>query len=293
MALKIEKAKREDVFIKIGIQGPSGSGKTYGALRLAKGLVGDLSKVCVIDTENRSSNLYAHLGDFSNIHLEPPFKVNDYVEAIKLAENNGFKCCIIDSTSHAWEFLLAVHSQMTGNSFTNWGKITPHHKKFVNAILQSKMHIISTIRAKEDYVLSEQNGRMVPEKVGLKGIQRDGLGYEFTLVFNVDSNHMATADKDRTSMFIDEPPIMLTEQTGKDIVKWCKEGIDQRTVEKMVDMATTEEELRQIVIQYKNAFPDILKYAQNKRKQINKEIEKASDVELTSEKNEKASETKQ
>jgi len=47
----------------LGIQGPSGSGKTYSSLLLAAGLVGgDYSKVCIIDTEAGSSDLYSHIG---------------------------------------------------------------------------------------------------------------------------------------------------------------------------------------------------------------------------------------
>jgi hypothetical protein len=53
---------------------------------------------------------------------------------------------------------------MTGNSFTNWSKITPRHNAFIQKILQSPVHILATIRSRQDYVLSEKNGKMVPEK---------------------------------------------------------------------------------------------------------------------------------
>jgi hypothetical protein len=82
---------------------------------------------------------------------------------------------------------------MTGNSFTNWNKVTPRHNAFVQKILQSPAHIIATIRSKQDYVLSEKNGKMVPEKVGLKGVTRDGMDYEFTIVLDLDIKHNALA----------------------------------------------------------------------------------------------------
>jgi hypothetical protein len=68
----------------------------------------------------------------------------------------------LDSISHEWEStggIIDVHSNMTENSFTNWGKLTPRHNAFVQSILQSSCHIIATIRSKQDYVLSEKNGK--------------------------------------------------------------------------------------------------------------------------------------
>jgi hypothetical protein len=64
-----------------------------------------------------------------------------------------------------------MHAGMTGNSFTNWGKITPRHNAFLQAILQAPVHIISTLRTKQDYVLSEKNGKMVPEKEWLLSLK--------------------------------------------------------------------------------------------------------------------------
>ena len=63
--MQIQKASRKKAKMRLTIQGPSGSGKTYGALLIAYGLCNDLSKVCVIDTENSSAELYAHLGDYN------------------------------------------------------------------------------------------------------------------------------------------------------------------------------------------------------------------------------------
>ena len=66
---------------------------------------------------------------------------------------------------------------MPGNSYLNWNKLTPRHNLFVQRILQSPAHVIGTIRAKQEYVLSEKNGKQVPEKVGMKGSdkRRNGL----------------------------------------------------------------------------------------------------------------------
>ncbi len=64
--MQLQKSQRSKAKIKMALQGPSGSGKTMSALLLAQGLTnGDFSKVAVIDTENGSANLYAHLGGYS------------------------------------------------------------------------------------------------------------------------------------------------------------------------------------------------------------------------------------
>ncbi len=94
---------------------------------------------------------------------------------------------IVDSISHEWDGaggIIDVHSQMTGNSFTIWSKLTPRHNPFVQTILPSQAHVICTIRSKQDYVLSEKNGKQIPEKRGLKGVTGEGTDYEITAVLN-------------------------------------------------------------------------------------------------------------
>ena len=226
--MQLQVASRKRAKIKLAFQGPSGSGKTYSALLLAFGLCGDWSKIAVIDTENHSAELYAHLGQYNTLNIGAPYSPEKYTEAIRLCETSAIQVIIIDSVSHEWEGsggILDVHSGMAGNSFTNWGKLTPRHNVFVQAILQSPCHIIGTIRSKQDYVLSEKNGKMVPEKVGLKGITRDGMDYEMTIVFDIDIKHNAIANKDRTGLFTGKPEFRITPETGKVILAWCNSGV--------------------------------------------------------------------
>jgi len=225
--MQLQQASRKNAKIKMAIQGPSGSGKTYGALLVAYGLTSNWQKIAVIDTENHSSELYAHLGRFQVLHLDAPFTPERYVEAIKICQKAGMEVVIIDSISHEWEGIggiLETHSNMTGNSYTNWSKLTPRHNSFVQHILQSPLHIIGTIRSRQQYVLSEKNGKQVPEKVGMKGVTREGMDYEFTLVFEVDMKNNAVATKDRTSLFIGKPEVKLTPLVGNIILDWCAQG---------------------------------------------------------------------
>jgi len=249
--MNITKAQRKRAKIRLSIQGPSGSGKTYSSLLLAKGLVNQWEKVCVIDTENHSADLYAHLGAYNVLSLGKPFTPESYMQAIELCERSGIEVIIIDSLSHEWEGeggILDIHASMVGNSFTNWSKVTPRHNALVQKMLQSSCHVIATMRTKQDYVLSDKNGKMVPEKVGLKSVTKDGMDYEFTTVFDLDINHNATCSKDRTGLF-GVAPIKISEATGQTILDWCnnaqtmslEEAIEPTVAELVAAVKTLDE----------------------------------------------------
>jgi len=227
--MKLSNASRRQSKIKMAIQGPSGSGKTYSSLLLAKGLVGNWDKVAIVDSENGSSHLYAHLGSYKVLALEAPYSPEKYMDAIGICIDDGAECILLDSISHSWEYLLAWHSSLGGNSFTNWGKITPRQQAFINCILRANAHMICTMRTKQDYVLQEKNGKQVPEKVGLKAIQRDGVDYDFTLVLDLDIKHNAIPSKDRTGLFMGNSEFaafMPSEAIGDRIKKWTKGADD-------------------------------------------------------------------
>jgi hypothetical protein len=224
----IRKAKRGERYLKIGIGGISGSGKTLGALRMAHGICGDWEKICVIDTENNSADLYAHLGGYSVLALSK-FSPHDYIEAIQTVQENGFEVCIIDSLSHEWfgpggvlELMdnLRKTSKST-SSFVGWAEATPIHQKFINSWLQAKMHIIATLRQKDEFVLEQnEKGKYAPKKIGLKNVQREGLDYEFDLLFSIHQNHTCSVEKDRTSLFDGEMGFQLSEDLGKSLKGW-------------------------------------------------------------------------
>jgi len=276
--MKITTAQRKRAKIRLSIQGPSGSGKTFSSLLIAKGLVGDWSKICVIDTENHSADLYSHLGDYNVLTLGKPFTPEAYIQAIELCETSGIKAIIIDSLSHEWEGeggILDIHSSMVGNSFTNWSKVTPRHNALVQRILQSDCHVIATFRTKQDYVLSVKNGKMVPEKVGLKSVTKDGMDYEFTTVFDLDIHHNATCTKDRTSMF-GQIPIKLTESTGKSILQWCEgteltmEETFEPSIEELVFASKT---IAELIVLWKKVEPttDNIALFNRRKSEIEKE----------------------
>lgn len=251
--MQLQKAERKQAVIKLALQGPSGSGKTYSSLLMANGLVGNWNHIAVIDTENNSSHLYSHLGNFNVLNLSEPFSPERYIEAIETCEKAGMKAIIIDSISQEWEGnggIIETHGNMAGNSFTNWNRVTPRHNAFVQKMLQSPCHIVATVRSKQDYVLTDKNGKMVPEKVGLKGVTRDGMDYEFTVVLDLDIKHQATGSKDRTGLFSNPMPFLISESTGNKIKIWCLGEDLIKNVEVQINEAQTVQELRNILLKY-------------------------------------------
>lgn len=102
------------------------------------------------------------------------------------------------------------------------------------------------MRVKQDYVLSEKNGKMVPEKVGLKAIQRDEISYEFTIVFDIDNKHYAVSSKDRTLLFEGKPQFVITAHTGKKILDWCSSTITKEELKQKVVECNTLQELQKL-----------------------------------------------
>lgn len=228
--MQLQKATRKQVKLKLGLSAVAGGGKTKGALLLAKGLCGDWNKIAVIDTENNSASLYSDMGPFNTLELNADYTPEKYIQAIKTCEDAGMEVIIIDSITHEWDGkggIIDISNSMTGNSFTNWAKITPRHQAFIDAILQSKCHVITTVRRKQDYEMNkDSNGKTTVTKAGLKEVTREGFEYELTLNFNLDERHNCTASKDRTGLFMDKPAFIITEQTGELIKQWCEQGID-------------------------------------------------------------------
>ena len=221
------KAKKEKIWTKVLLGGSSGSGKTYSALRLATGLAKKCgSGIAAIDTEAGRIRYYANEFDFSDMQLTEPFTPEKYIEAINEAVSSGFKVLIIDSISHEWNYCVDIHDKMPGNSWTNWSKVTPRHDAFMEKILQAPIHIIATVRGKDEYVLEEKNGKQTPKKVGLGFKQRDGVEYNYTATFNIaQDTHIAEATKDNTHIFEGRYEV-LTEKDGEALYDWANTGED-------------------------------------------------------------------
>ena len=228
--MAFQRATRKKAKLRLALFGPSGSGKTYSALLIAQGLGG---KVALIDTEQGSGELYANLCEYDVAPISAPFGPQKYIDLIHEAERSGYNVIIIDSISHAWAGdggLLDIHDKATKssnskNSYNAWREVTPLHNKLVDAMLQSKAHIIVTARSKVAYEQQENDrGKKVPVKIGLAPIFREGLDYEMTVCFELAiDGHIATTTKDRTSIF-DGKYFTPSLATGQELVGWLEGG---------------------------------------------------------------------
>ncbi len=230
MGLAFKKAERKQAKLRLALTGPSGAGKTYSALLMAAGLG---KRIAVIDTENHSASLYAGLPgipEFDVIDIEPPYTIDKYLEAITAAVDAKYDVLVIDSISHAWAGeggLLEKKGALDvrgGNSYTNWAPVTKEHEKFKAALLHSSIHLMVTMRSKQDYILEvNDKGKSSPRKVGLAPIQRDGMEYEFDMVLDVAMDHNASVSKTRIRDF-DGKLFTPTKKTGEALLAWLNEG---------------------------------------------------------------------
>lgn len=220
-----QKAKREQVWLKVLLSGASGCGKSYSALRLAKGIAEKCgSSIAYIGTEGSRNKYYADEFDYDLLELEEPFECEKYMNAIDEAVNAGYKVLIIDSMTHEWKWLNDIHDKMPGNSFTNWGKLKPRHHKFMDKVLNSPIHVIATARGKDDWVLEDKNGKQVPKKVGMGQQQDKDISYEYTVSLMIaQDTHVASSDKDNTHLF-DGRFEVLTEKDGERLYDWANKG---------------------------------------------------------------------
>ena len=273
-----QKAKREQVYVKVLLSSPSGGGKSYSALRLATGLAKKCkSNIAYIGTEGSRDKYYANEFEYDLMQLDD-FSVRSYIDAIEEAVDGGYKVLIIDSISPEWQWLNDQHDKMPGNSFTNWGKLKPKHKQFMEKILLSEIHIIACARGKTEWVLEEHNGKQVPKKVGMGATQDKDISFDYTVSFQLEqTTHNATADKDNTHLFEDKIDV-LTEKDGEALYEWANSGDKPAPKPKKpkIDIDKNEE----IVVGIKTKFPNADDITKGKIKEIMSEnnIENLKDV---------------
>lgn len=233
--MAFKKAERKQVKLKLALCGVSGGGKTYSALLLAKGLANG-GKIAVVDTENESASLYAGspgVPDFDTDVIRPPFFTDKYIAAIKEAEAAGYSVVVLDSITHQWNGEGGIMDRIDKekianpkmNSFTVWSKYTPEHERFKQAILQSDIHVICTMRSKTGYIIAEnERGKAVPKRGSMESVQREGIDYEFTIVLDLEpEKHYATVNKDRTGLF-DGQHFIPSEKDGQTLLDWMRSG---------------------------------------------------------------------
>jgi AAA domain len=251
--LTFTRASKEQAKARIALTGPSGSGKTYTALVVGTELG---KRVAVIDTERGSAAKYADQFSFDTLQLVA-FEPAALVDALAVAGHEGYDVIVVDSFSHFWSGPGGMLEQVdnaakragSGGSFAGWREARPMERAMFDALLAFPGHVIVTMRTKTEYVVeTDDRGRKVPRKVGLKPDQRDGIEYEFDIVGDLDHENTLVLSKSRAAplsgLVIRKPDARFAEA----ILDWLNAGEPAPSVPDYVAAATssnaTYEELR-------------------------------------------------
>lgn len=253
VVLNIRAAIREAARLVIAFAGISGGGKTRSAIEFAYGMANyDAKKIGFIDTENKRGSLYADVLETHPTHptkekfwigdLQPPFSPERYSAAIKQFEAHGVKVLILDTATHEWEgeggaqdIAEANKSPKTGK--LNWAKAKSEHKRFMNTLLQSDMHIIVCVRAREKTEEKRVDGKLVINSIGIMPIQEKNFMFEMTasvMMFAEGRSRQVMKCPEELQDMLAHQREFITSADGHAVIKWVEGGgkIDQK-VEKL------------------------------------------------------------
>lgn len=231
--MEFKPATRRQLKVKIGLMGTAGTGKTWQALVIAEALAGPKGKIAVIDSERGRAEAYA--GDFTFDHLKlPNYAPETYIEALALANDEGYDVIVPDSISHEWMGRDGILSSV--DRFGGWKEATPRHDEFVETLFRLPRHVICTIRAKTQYQVQEvprDGGGTKQEitKLGVGPVQRDSIEYEFDLLGMLELDHTMRLHKSVISslpsgMILQpgENPRQLGREIAFAVSEWVNEG---------------------------------------------------------------------
>ena len=224
-----KKATKAQAKLRAAVFGPSGAGKTFTSLRVATGLAGDGGRIAVIDTERGSASKYADRFSFDVLELEDQ-SIDGYVAAIREAGAAGYTVLVIDSLSHGWQTLLEeieklAKAKYRGNTWSAWSEGTPLQRRLVQAILAYPGHVLATMRSKTEWTtVDDGRGKKSPQRVGLAPEQGKGVEYEFDLLVEISTEHIANVIKDRTGKFQDKLLEKPGEDFGRELAAWLADG---------------------------------------------------------------------
>lgn len=291
--MEIRKAVRHRVNLIMSISGPSGSGKTYSALLLAAGLVSPGGKVGFVDTENGRGVMYADSPGitaalpqgYDILELAAPFTPARYKEALDAFERKGYEVVIIDSGSHEWEGEGGC-SDMAEADRGRWNRAKKEHKRFVMRLLNSNMHVIVCLRAREKSKIIDKkdspDGKEHVIPMGMQPVAEKNFVFEMMCSWMVEEKtHLAIPMKlpeQFQRMFA--TPKLLTKDDGERIRKWNEGAADIDPLEKLQRQARAAAE--EGVEAYKSFFSGLQKQQQRQLAETthesNKQIAIATDA---------------
>lgn len=227
-------AKRESRKLRAFLAGVSGSGKTWTALTIANELG---SKIALIDTEKSSASLYADDFKFSALSLDVQ-SIENLESCMKSAAESGFDVVIIDSFSHFWNGTGGILDEIDAwtrrdkshNSYRAWGAIgNDLVKRMINAVLDYPGHVICTARSKKKYIVGEdeKTGKQKIEKGTLEPQVREGIEFEFDVVWEIDLDHTMIVEKTRCRAI--DGKVWRKPKSGdfQELLDWLNSGAPQ------------------------------------------------------------------
>ena len=245
--INFKPARTEDSPLILGLAGPSRSGKTYSALRIALGMVDDVSEIFFGDTENgRASQYVPRFGQFMVHNMKPPYSYARYLEVIREARKQGAKVFIADSLSHAHEGkggMLDQHEaemqRMAGDNvvkrdkvnYTAWIKPKKELNEFILEIMQLNMPMIFCFRAQQKMkMVKGKGGKTKMVDAGLIPICSERLSFEMSSLLMLPENARGVPDLGEYANGLREPfdqfikkGVVLDETLGKTLKNWMSE----------------------------------------------------------------------
>lgn len=253
MSFIIEDVKREGAKFVLGLAGVSGCGKTYTALQIGYGMAkNNAKKLALLDTENGRGKLYDNIlpERFRYSAFIPPFSPARYIQGIQAIENAGCEVLVIDSGTHEWEGAGGCEEIATGGDpkLPRWNKAKLEHKRFMNVLLQSSMHIILCLRAREKVKVikgvNPENGKFETyfEQQGLQPICEKNMMFEMTasLLLHDEGTRQETLKcPDALRKILGRKTGYLTAKDGFDLRAWIDGAlpIDPETEARRIELS--------------------------------------------------------
>jgi hypothetical protein len=157
------------------------------------------------------------------------------MDAIKAAYDSGeYDVLIIDGISPEWDDaggVLQTVDELTRRFKSEgekaatrnaWSVVTPAHKKFINTILRTRLHVICTMRAKKETIAEKDDkGRPIGKKVVMEAIQREDVPYVFDVMGILTDKDMII-DKTRCPDLDDQIYHKPGQEVANIIREWLK-----------------------------------------------------------------------
>ena len=238
--------------LSIGLIGPPGGGKTKSALRIADGMArvrgGD---VVVLDTERRARK-YRQSHTFKWVPIEPPFKSEHFIEAIREWDRTDVAAIIVDSMSDEHEGEgghLAWHDEEVpksgGNAWAAWSKPSASRRKFKTGFLRVMTPLIFTFRAREKTI---QVGKEI-KNIGFVPVAPIEIVHNLDLTCilppNANGKPVWKSDKMGEEFFIKNPDYLrhciaagqIDEAMGEALARWATGTPDPHATERAAGLA--------------------------------------------------------